>query len=90
MKLTLKQKIKEIEAWLDQLRENEKVESGDKELTTVSVGKSKVFLDKNKKANDKIQVDYIIIKRSELSMLETKIVESIFKLAENYRKSSQE
>jgi FMN-dependent NADH-azoreductase len=81
MKLTLKQKIKEIETWFDQLRADEKIEQSEKELITVSVGKSKVFLDKNKKTNDKIQLDYIVIKRSEIPMLDSKIVESIYKLS---------
>jgi hypothetical protein len=83
MKITLKQKLQTIENWLDQVREDEKVIESDKELVTVPVGKSKIFLDKNNKKNDKIQLDFIIIKRSELSMVDTKMIETIYKLALN-------
>jgi hypothetical protein len=86
MKVTLKQKLQTIESWLDQVREDEKVSESEKELVTIPVGKSKIFLDKINKKNDKIQLDFIIIKRSELSMVETKMIESIYKLAINYRK----
>jgi hypothetical protein len=83
MKITLKQKLQTIEKWLDQVREDEKVSESDKELVTVPIGKSKIFLDKNSKKNDKIQLDFIIIKRSELSMVDTKMIETIYKLAIN-------
>lgn len=81
MKITLKQKLKRIEEWLDQLRESEKVETIEKENITVPIGNSKVFLDKNNKMNDKILIDYIVIKRTELSMLDSRMVETIFKLS---------
>lgn len=81
MKVTLKQKLKRIEEWLDQLRESEKVETIEKENVTVPIGNSKVFLDKNNKMNDKILIDYIVIKRTELSMLDSRMVETIYKLS---------
>ena len=82
MKITLKQKVQQIEAWLDNLREKEQENLVDKDNLTVPVGTSKVFLDKNNKSNDKILVDYLIIKRSELSMVDTRIIETIFKLSQ--------
>jgi len=83
MKLTLKQKIKKIEEWLDLLREDERINTVEKDnLLTIPIGNSKVFLDKENKNNDKILIDYIIIKRTELSMLDSRIVESIFKLSQ--------
>lgn len=83
MKLTLKQKVKKIEEWLDLLREDERINTVEKDnLLTIPIGSSKVFLDKENKNNDKILIDYIVIKRTELSMLDSRIVESIFKLSQ--------
>ncbi|HYG40974.1 MAG TPA: hypothetical protein VD908_20255 [Cytophagales bacterium] len=83
MKLTLKQKIKMIEEWLDLLREDERINTVEKDnLLTIPIGSSKVFLDKENKNNDKMLIDYIVIKRTELSMLDSRIVESIFKLSQ--------
>ena len=82
MKLTLKQKVAKIEEWLDILRANINLESSPNDIVTVPVGNSKVFLDKSNKNNDKILIDYIVIKRSELSMVEKSMIETIFKLTD--------
>lgn len=72
-----------IEEWLDLLREDERINTVEKDnLLTIPIGSSKVFLDKENKNNDKMLIDYIVIKRTELSMLDSRIVESIFKLSQ--------